>query len=99
MPTVNGFLDDVEQLDVDTVQVEKIILWISEIYVFAQFRKIIYFCTIQNEEDGRWEVEKEYTFIPSRSLVLSCCYVSNIFVKVQLYLTPPVSCIHLRWRF
>ena len=60
MPTVTGYLDDVEQLDVDTVQVEMIIPCISE---------NIYFCTIQNEEDGGWEVEKEYTFIPSRSLV------------------------------
>ena len=39
MPEVTGFLDDVEQFDVDTVE---------------------------NEVDGVWEVEKEYSLIPSR---------------------------------
>ena len=39
MPEVTGYLDDVEQLDVDT---------------------------IQDEEEGVWHVEKEYTLIPSR---------------------------------
>ena len=38
-PEVTGYLDDVEQLDVDT---------------------------IQDEEEGAWHVEKEYTLIPSR---------------------------------
>ena len=69
MPTVTGYLDDVEQLDVDTVQVEMIFPCISG-------NK--YFCTIQNEEDGGWEVEKEYTFIPSRSLV---SLLSDVFLS------------------
>ena len=78
MPTVTGYLDDVEQLDVDTVQVEMIFPCISG---------NIYFCTIQNEEDGGWEVEKEYTFIPSRSLL---SLLSDVFF-IKVVLSHPIQ--------
>ena len=71
MPEVTGYLDDVEQLDVDTIQVAPSS---SQNYLFLHLRNIYFHAdTIQNEEDGIWEVEKEYTLIPSRSLVSLLC--------------------------
>ena len=74
MPEVTGYLDDVEQLDVDTIQVAP--------SSFCLHRRNIYFHadTIQNEEDSIWEVEKEYTLIPSRSLDSLLC--SQITLQV-----------------
>ena len=78
MPELTGYLDDVEQLDVDTIQVAPSS---SQNYLFLHLRNIYFHAdTIQNEEEGIWEVEKEYTLIPSRSLVSLLC--SQITLQV-----------------
>ena len=78
LPTVTGFLDDVEQLDVDTVQVDDHSLHL-EIYISAQFR-------MRRMAGGRWRRSTpsyqagHLSCLVAIYQMLSCCYLSNVFL-------------------